>query len=277
MRDKILHDIRVNYEEGMTLSDFIDTVEYTRGKLIYRFDGWADARVKAGVYEANRCPNCDSHFDRLSYHWNKCGEPEISKYKKDIITGAFMSDATISEDGSMSIYNSNQEFLEWLDAELGFMSYGVYLNDAGEDRKQRNIKSGFDVERESNYKDIYRMKIPVHRFTKELRKLYKKDGKELYTLELSPNIIKIWYCGDGGLNWDDNVRAYPEIRAISQSDYDDEIEESFKDYSFDVSVTNGNIRIYSDADEFLDTIGPAPKGMEYKWENKDRSRYNALK
>jgi len=277
MRNKILSDISEIFVDGMTLSDFCEEVDYNTHKVMYLFDSWTNAKVKAGVEEANKCPNCDKYYSRLSVHWNGCGEPELSEEQKSIITGAVMSDATVSVEGSVTMYSSNREFLEWMDEKLSFMSYGITLNDSGEDRHMRNIKAGFDVKREANYKDIYRLSIPSHSFTKGLRKLYKKDGKELYTLNLNEDIIKVWYSGDGGLNWSDDKYAYPEIRAISQSKFDDKIDMMFDDFPVNSFVSNGNIRFYSDADDFLEMIGPSPKGMEYKWENKNRDRYNKLK
>lgn len=277
MRNKILSDLEKKYSDGMTLSEFCSSADYSEGMVLHRFDSWTNAKVKAGVEDANSCPNCGKYYDRLSNHWNKCGEPELSQKQKNIITGAVMSDASVTEKGSVSIYNSNKQFLEWVDKKLGFMSYGVYLNDSGENRHKRNMKSGFDVERDAEYKDIYRVGCPTHSFTRGMRELYKENGKEIHEIELNPEIIKLWYVGDGGLNWSDDKYAYPEIRAISQSMFDDELESMFDKFDLDVSVSSGSIRIYSDADKFLSLIGEAPDGMEYKWENKNRDIYNELK
>lgn len=278
MRNKILSDLHRNYEENMTIREFCELRdEYTVGKIIYRFDSWTNAKVEAGVVDSNKCPNCDKYFDRLSSHWNRCGEPELTENQKELITGTVMSDGTVSEDGSVSIYSCNKEFLQWLDKELDFMSYGVLLNDTGEDRHKRNIKSGFDTDRNANYKDVYRLKCPVHSFTERMRDIYTDGEKILHNIKLTPKIIKMWYCCDGGLKWSEDKYAYSEIRAISQSEYDDEISDMFDGFNFNVNVSSGNIRLYSDSDKFLSVIGPSAKGMEYKWENKDRNRYNKLK
>lgn len=277
MRNKIISDISREYTDGMTLSDFCERVDYNRSVVIYRFESWTNAKVEAGVEEANMCPKCDNYFSRLSNHWSSCGEPKLSEKQKNIITGAVMSDATVSSNGSVTMYSSNKPFLQWINKELEFMSYGVSVNDLGEDRHKRNIKSGFDTNRNADYKDVYRLSCPIHSFTKQMRKLYKENGKELHSIELNPEIVKIWYCGDGGLNWSDDKYAYPEIRAVSQSKYDSELKNMFSHFSFDVKVSNGNIRIYSDADDFLSSVGPAPKGMEYKWSNGDRDIYRRLK
>lgn len=274
----ITKEISREANSDTTISEFVSDREYTRHKIIYNFGSWADAKFKAGIpVDSVECPNCNVHYEHISNHWSTCGEPELSEYQKSLLIGALLSDGSVNENGSMSIYSSNKQFLKWLSDELSFMSYNQKLNDLGSDRQKRNIKSGFDTDRNADYSDVYTITVPKHSFTENLRKWYSSGQKRIPNIQINNDIVKVWYCGDGGLNWSGDKYAYPEIRSLNESDRDDFLESLFDDSPISPSVSNGTMRIYSDADKFLDWIGPAPSGMKYKWENNDRDRYRTMK
>lgn len=277
-KEKILEDIKKIADEETTHSLFVEKTDYTKYYVMKYFDTWTNAKVEAGIdVKSIKCPNCGVHCKYISNHWNKCGEPELSKYQKSILAGLIMSDATVDKSGAMTVYSSNLDFLQWLSSELSFMAYDPHINDTGDERHKRNIKSGFDVDRDANYKDIYCFSVPIHSFTKSLRDWYRSGSKKFPNININKNIVKIWYCGDGGLNWSGEKYAYPEIRAINEGNRDNFLEKLFDDTIFSPSSTNGSIRIYSNADKFLDWLGDPPSGMEYKWENKNRNKYRELK
>lgn len=276
-KDAIISDIQKHYTDGDTLREFSNRVKYSTTTIINRFGSWSNAKYKAGINDGVIiCPNCAVAFENISRHWDTCGEPQLTEYQKSLLTGILMSDATVT-DGAMTVYNSNLEFLEWLSDELGFMSYSPYLSDLGSERHKRNIKSGFDTDRSANYCDVYTISIPKHSYVEGFNKWY-DDQKRIPEIDLDSVICKMWYCGDGGLNWDNiDTRAYAEIRCVSESDRDNFIESLFKNTPISPKCVNGNIRFYGETKEFLDWIGEPPDGMEYKWEINDRERYNELK
>lgn len=277
-RQQVLSDIRQRASEEMTLQSFVERVDYSRDVVIDRFQTWTNAKVEAGIdVNAIECPNCGVSSEYVSNHWNKCGEPELSEKQKSLLTGALMSDGTVDENGSMTIYSSNRDFLGWLSRELSFMAYEPYLNDKGQDRHERNIKSGFDTDRDAEYRDVYALSVPSHSFTKSMREWYSSGDKKIpEDVSLDVNTLKVWYCGDGGLHWSGD-RAYAEIRPISQEiDTIERILDGLCQISYSVQ-SDGTVCFYSDTDKFLEYISPAPGGMEYKWCNDDREYYDRLK
>lgn len=275
---EILKGVQLVCDEDTTLTEFTDSVDYSRSKVLYRFNTWTNAKVEAGI-NINHifCPNCDVAVSYASRHWDKCGEPELSQHQKDIIKGILMSDATISNE-AMTIYSSNYSFIQWISDELSWMAYQPFLNDTGENRKKRNIKSGFDKNNNGNkYKDMYAVSVPKHSYIERLQNWYTSGKKRFPEDKVNKTVAKIWYCGDGGLNWSGNSKAYAEIRAPNESDRDAFLESLFQDTPFSPSSSSGDIRFGSETDKFLDWLGESPNGMEYKWENYDREKYNLLK
>jgi hypothetical protein len=234
----------------------------------------------------NVCPKCGESFQKLGVHWNYCGHPKLSDKQKNLIIGGLLSDATLTSTNSKSsgrpqfvIYNTNKEFLEWYSQEIGFLSNGVRLYEKGENKHKRNIKSGFDEERKANYKDIYCLSTVSHPFNRKIYDSWYKNGKKIYPeeLQLTKFSAKIWYCGDGNINWDTKSRGYVEIGCLNEKNNNKKIESYFNNHNIEGSFSSGRLRIYSDSKKFLDWLGEAPSGMEYKWEINNRKRYNKLR
>lgn len=276
-KTEVISDIQKFASSETTISEFCNSVSYSRGVVVYRFDSWVNAKKEAGIdVRCVKCPNCSNYYSYISNHWNTCGEPGLSEYQKSLLIGMLLSDGTVNKSGGFTSYSSNKQFLEWLSNELGFMAYPVVFNDSGDDRHERNIKSGFDSNRDAEYKDMYAVSTPVHTFTENLRSWYDGGNKSIpEDLPANTDIIKLWYCGDGGIHWNGN-NAYAEIRAIG---FDNEnVNNIIEKLGFDYNIQkDGTVCFYGDTEKFLQKIGPAPKGMEYKWEIYDRDRYDLLK
>jgi len=228
----------------------------------------------------NECPNCNKKYKSIGIHWNYCGHPELSQHQKDMLIGGLMSDATVTDGGNIpqfTIYNTNKEFLQWYRDELEFLSNGVRLYEDGESKHQRNIKNSFDVERDANYKDVYCMTTAAHPYNHSLRDWYQSGEKEYpKNIELTKDILKIWYCGDGNVNWDTKSSGYCEIGCINEIDNEQKVLSLFDDTMFNPTFSNGRIRFNGQSKEFLDFISPVPNGMEYKWCIDNRNKYNKL-
>lgn len=274
---RVISDVRSEYYDGMTFTEFIETVEYSSTVIMDRFGSWAQLKYESGLDEDSIvCPNCDTRYNYISNHWNKCGEPELSEYKKSLLKGMLLSDGTVNSSGGFTAYSSNREFIEWFSGELEFMAYPSILNDSGDDRHKRNMKSGFDTRKNVEYKDVYAVSIPKHSFTEQLRKWYKSGEKKIPDdLSADKTLVKMWYCCDGGLHWSGN-NAYTEIRPLSFDN--DAVKDILDQLSFNYSIqSDGTTCFYGDTENFLEYLGTAPSGMEYKWETKSRERYKRLK
>lgn len=277
IRKQIELDIKKEVSTETTIQEFCEDKDYTISQVLYRFNTWTNAKVTVGIdTQALQCEKCGTYAENLSSHWSKCGEPELSEHQKSLLVGMLLSDGTVNKSGGFTAYSSNEEYMEWFSNELEFMAYDPYLNDTGENRKQRNERSGFDTRDNTDYKDVFGVSSPVHSFTKELRnKFYNPNKRVPQDLTLDRTILRIWYCGDGGLNWDYRDRSFAEIRSLS---FDKEsVERLFEPLPFDPSISSsGEVRFNSETDAFLDYISPSPKGMEYKWETEDRDVYEKL-
>lgn len=228
----------------------------------------------------NVCPNCNEDYDSLGIHWNYCGHPELSNEKVDIIVGLLLSDGTLTKGNGrpqFTVYNTNKKFLDWVNKNLSFLSNSVRLFETGEEKHERNIKIGFDSNRESNYKDIYCMTTVSHPINTKLYSWY-DSGKKVYPedLKLTPTIAKMWYCGDGNVNWDSHNRAYCEIGCSNERTNEEKIVNIFENAGFDVTFKSGRIRFYGNSKKFLNWMGSPPDGMRYKWQIKNRSSYDDL-
>lgn len=232
------------------------------------------------------CPNCGEDFERIGIHWNYCGHPSLSDKKKSLMIGGLLSDATLTTTDSESsgrpqfvIYNTNKHFLEWFSEEIGFLSNSVRLYETGEEKHQRNIESGFDEQREADYKDIYCLTTASHPFNKVLYEYWYKNGDKKYPkdLTLDKQSAKVWYSGDGNVKWDSKNRGYVEIGCLNEEGNTKKLEDYFSEIEIDASFNSGKVRIYSDSGKFLDWMGKPPKGMEYKWEISNKTRYDNLR
>lgn len=228
------------------------------------------------------CPNCCNSYQSISHHWRYCGYPELSEKQHKLVQGGLLSDGTISYSdtersgkGVFRIYNTNRKFLEWFDNEMGVFTTGVRINRTGEDKHRDNIASGFDTERDANYADLYCVSSRSLPIFEEMYDAWYDGSRHIPAdFELSPTAAKVWYAGDGNLNWDGDSRGYVEIGCSS---FDKQVVESLiSEKGFNCSVTNGRLRIWSDGDRFLQWIGSAVSGMQYKWENTNRNKYDEL-
>lgn len=236
----------------------------------------------------NVCKQCDNEFKSIGIHWNKssdCEHPSLSKEKRDIMIGGLMSDATLSFTNSSRsgrptyrIFNTNKEFLEWISDKLGNISNGVKLSETGKEKHERNIESGFDNERDAEYKDLYELTTVSHPFNSKLHDWY-SSGEKSYPeqLQITPTIAKVWYAGDGNLNWDGETKAYCEIGCNNESKNESKIVSFFENVGFKVHFSNGRIRFYGESKDFLNWMGKPPDGMEYKWETESRVKYDELR
>ena len=75
----------------------------------------------------------------------------------------------------------------------------------------------------------------------------------------------MWYCGDGSL-YSRSSGGRAEIACANEADRLDKVADLIRDQGFDVYVKSETIEVTSrDTPAFLDWMGEAPPGFEYKW------------
>lgn len=177
---------------------------------------------------------------------------------------------------------TNKTFLDWLYSELSPHSSSVRLAQSAEDSAKSNRDNGYNPDAKvENYRDIYSYRMITHPKINEIYERWYSGGDKVYPsdLELTPMRAKMWYVGDGGLNWGaDSRRPSVGIAAVNEEDRNDNTRRMFRDAGFDPSVDGRYIRFnQSDTKRFLDWMGEPPDGFEYKWEQGSRDRYLDLK
>lgn len=223
-----------------------------------------------------KCINCGQEKDRLGQHWAmSCEYPRIDSYKRSLLTGILMGDGHIpaykSGNSQMRIRMTNKEFLDWLNSELSYMSNGVRFIQSAEESAKYMRESNFRPNaKKENYSDVWEINTRTHPYFTSLRKNWYTPEKD-FPLDLIPFnsvAISMWYVTDGYLCNRENHNPYSAFRLDSQSHKSDEISEKFDDIGFKNTVRDGgNVIAISPnvTPEFLQWLGKAPDGFEYKW------------
>ena len=194
-----------------------------------------------------------------------CSEVEMSGRQKEIVTGLLLGDASITvskgRKPQFSIEVVEEQFIEWVDSELGIFSTGNII-----ERKFDNKKNTYKVSsRRLNQLDEYRD------WYSSGSKRFPKD------LTLNPLILKLWYCTDGGKSVDDRwtKKEYARIASKNECDRKEFILSLFEELPFDANwndkyrFTFGRKESY----EFWEYIGEPLPGYEYKWPDEDRPEH----
>lgn len=211
-------------------------------------------------------------------HWsgNKDHRPTISDRKMEICTGVLMGDGYMkrsSKNPHLSIKMVNEEYLRYLDNQLGWLSNGVRLKLTAEEHAAEMRKSGFrpdaDVE---NYQDVYILNTKCHPDLRDLSSWYDSGEKQWPSdVSLTPTVLTHWYVCDG--HWaNDDSKDYITISMVNEREEKKKIESMFEfaglprpsrwgtgeDVCYAAWTRDGTERLF----EYMD--GPIT-GFEYKF------------
>jgi hypothetical protein len=155
------------------------------------------------------CEQCGSEYSRIGTHWSTsavCEYPNLDKEVKEILIGLLMGDGNV---GSKSAKNSNihcsmisKNYLKFLDDKFDWLSTGVSLKRSSKESAEIAKSSGFSPKaKNENYSDIYTLCTRSHPFITNLSDWY-SSGNKVWPkdIELTPTVLKHWYCGDGSIN-----------------------------------------------------------------------------
>lgn len=223
-----------------------------------------------------KCPNCGNKYEKLGQHFSvgSCDFPEIEDSKKEILSGLLMGDAYIkkSKYNSMIVSMCNEEFLEWLDNRLGWVSSGVIRVRTAKNSAKNNRESGFRPNaKEKDYSDVYRLTTFSHPLFNRMRNnWYSPEGKKFNMLKvtLSPEQLRMWYVSDGGLLERENRNPYAYFRLDSQKNLSENISELLEEIGIENNVRDGGNVIATTTEstpEILAYMGEPVPGFEYKW------------
>lgn len=184
------------------------------------------------------CQECGKEVSRLGIHWyNQDHYPDLSQYERDLLRGLLLGDGSVSK-RCIRVTNTNYEFLKWVGEELGILSSSV-----------------------KEYSDRWMFNSRSHPFFGELRGWYSSGSKRFpEDLELSPIMVKMWYCGDGNLGSRGN-RA--QISTANEADRPEYLKRLFADVG--LYPTWDGYKLSFQLEEFVDYVGESIPGMRYKW------------
>jgi len=245
----------------------------------------AESNIESNIY--TKCHSCGGEYLEIGKHWARsdCNTPSLTDEQKEMAIGLLMSDAHINTPDadpkkshcSLDVEMINEDFISWLSEQFGSLSRNTY-------EREIDLK---------NVRDRYRFQTRPHPFFDKLREWYSTGSKKFpEDLDITPTISKMWYVGDGGVKFG-ATSATPCIYTRNEAKRKEYILNLFKSKGFDpswyVDDKNNNHEINSDnpcvtiaftgqdGPDFLEWIGDAPPGFEYKWEIEDNKTYKELK
>lgn len=224
------------------------------------------------------CHSCDTEYERPGYHWSNgsCSYPQLPYLKSAIVYGLMLGDGTLRTHTScpfVQTYMINERFLQWVDEELAWLSTGVSLYrtaDKSAEVSRNNGHPGADAE---NYHDVYVMQTRTMPEFRRYLSWYDDSETKRFPQDatLDPTSAKVWYACDGSLNWDrryPNSRPHATIGVKNEMDDISTVLDMFDNSTFHhiPRVDRNTIRFSVDeTEDFLDWMGDAPPGFQYKW------------
>jgi hypothetical protein len=119
-----------------------------------------------------------------------------------MITGILMGDGYIHQskkNPQLQVEMISPNYLQYVANKFGILGGKVNLYQTASEGAQRNRKTGFRPNADKvNYSDVYRWYSMAHPELKKFSKWY-STGKKVWPkdIELTPTVLKHWYCGDG--------------------------------------------------------------------------------
>lgn len=236
------------------------------------------------------CHNCYQPFDRIGYHWSagRCPYPELPAIKQSIVDGLMLGDGTLRTHTThpfVQVYMANRSFLEWLDDELGWLTTGVSEYRSAERSAELSRENGHPDASSANYHDVYSIQTRCLDTFDSYTDWYEDGETKSYPddIDLTPTMAKVWYACDGSLNWDrryPNANPHVTIGVSSQIERSELLTDLFAESTcectprFDQNVLRFTVE---DSRTFLDWIGDAPAGFDYKWAFDSLDEYESTK
>jgi len=226
-----------------------------------RFGTFSKAKQKADLEDIGQIHLTDKKIEEI----NK----SISDRQKQILKGLLMGDAWICKEQNKTAYLAleitNKKFVEWLEEKLGEIVSDVRMRKTSKQSANKNRKYNYSVN-EENYSNIWVLETRNLKYFDKLRQWY-SSGKKRFpkSLDLTPTVLKMWYCCDGTLHREKVAKIY----SSNESDRKTEVIDLFEDLNLSPNFTEGgggviNFKVRG-SEKFFEYIGEAPPGFEYKW------------
>lgn len=154
------------------------------------------------------CHQCGNNYKKIGNHWiqsSSCNYKEFTDSQREIITGLLMGDGCINIGGKnplLQVGMISPNYLQYVSDEFGILGSDVKLVETAAESAESARKTKFNPNaKKENYSDKYLWRSISHPELHEFNNWY-NSGKKVWpeNIELTPTVLKHWYCGDGCWN-----------------------------------------------------------------------------
>jgi len=233
----------------------------------------------------NVCQQCGNEYQKIATHWSKnssCSHPSFTDHQREIITGVLMGDGSINNSGNRNPYIKvemiSPNYLEYIADEFGILGGEVTLKMTAAESAKDARDSGFSPNAKTeNYSDKYCWWSMSHPELQQFAGWY-NSGKKVWPadIELTPTVLKHWYCGDGC--WDNSGgNNYIKVSMANEVNNTDKIDQMFRNVglpapsNYGISERKDGSKICNahftvdQSKELWEYMGRPLPDFEYKW------------
>jgi hypothetical protein len=235
------------------------------------------------------CSQCGNEYESIGIHWSQnktCSHPSLSERQKEVIKGLLMGDGYVckaNKTPSIECAMISKNYLDYVDKIFGKFSLGVSVKATPEEAAKRSRKSEFRPNGDKeDYKTIYRWMSMAHPEIKEFSEWY-STGEKVWpeSIELTPTVLKHWYCGDGTYVNKKSSR-HIQIAMLNEVNNRQKVNSMFRNSglpapsNYNISTKNGEkvtcgaTFTVSQSKKLFDYMGDPLPDFEYKWPKKYR-------
>lgn len=156
------------------------------------------------------CNQCGNEYQRIGSHWvqsSSCSHKGFTDYQREIITGILMGDGyidSVNRNPRLQVGMISPNYLQYVADKFGVLGGSVTIQKTAAESAEKNRETGFRPNaKKENYSDVYIWRSIRHPELHEFAEWY-DSGEKVWPedIELTPTVLKHWYCGDG--NWDNH-------------------------------------------------------------------------
>lgn len=238
--------------------------------------------------EKVECHNCLNEYELIANHWNQsdCNYPKLSEDQNEIATGLLMADAWINRHNETPRIQCNmisQNYLEYIDQQFGIFGKGVSLIRTAKESAEQARRRGFRPNAKAeNYQDVYMWQTMCHPELEKFLEWYSTEKKVWPAdIELTPTVLKHWYCGDGYWN-NSGSNNFIRIAMSNEINNKQKVDKIFENAglpspsNYAIGIRDdGNLNCdleftVSQSKEIWEYMGQPLPDFEYKWPEKYR-------
>lgn len=235
------------------------------------------------------CEQCGNEYKEIAKHWSmsNCEWPSFTDQQREIITGLLMGDGSINRSKNrnprLECSMISPNYLKYIDEKFDIFGKGTSLRQTAKESAESNRNRGFRTNAKAeNYHDLYIWRSMAHPELQEFENWYSSNKKVWpKSIELTPVVLKHWYCGDG--NWNNSsTNNYIAISMSNEKNNTGKVSKIFERVGLPAPScyvtserTDGSIRCSAQftveqSKELWEYMGEPLPDFEYKWPEKYR-------